>query len=153
MPISKTIYIYGLLIAGSIFTAIGGYSIIYTETSVQVDIDGVIEPNHKDILSPDMKIGDIAFIDLTGSIFNLSITYPNETTIHIAKNTSRFIYNFTADQNGEHFIEVNNFGNNQTLIDGYAYTLGNEFALIGQIMLVITGLVILYLGIRTKQRG
>ena len=140
--VSKSIYFYGLLIAGIIFIAIGILSIYYSNSSVKVDVDGVIKPNSVDILSPDMESGNTAFISASGSLFNMSITYPNKTIVTLTKSSSNYSFNLTARQDGEYFIEINNLGNSDIIIDGYAFTKANKITLTGQIMLIITGVVI-----------
>ena len=152
MPmVSRSVYFYGLLIAGIVFIAIGILSIYYSNTSVKVDIDGIINPESVDILSPTMDRGGTAFISVSGSLFNMSITYPNKTDIILTASSSDYSFNLTADQDGEYFIEINNLGKSNILVDGYAFTKGNNLSLIGQIMLIITGIVIAVLGVRTKQ--
>lgn len=152
MPmVSRSVYFYGLLIAGIVFIAIGILSIYYSNTSVKVDIDGIINPDSVDILSPNMERGGSAFISVSGSLFNMSITYPNKTDIILTASSSNYSFNLTADQDGEYFIEINNLGKSNILVDGYAFTKGNNLSLIGQIMLIITGIVIAVLGVRTKQ--
>ena len=81
----------------------------------------------------------------------MSITYPNKTDIILTKSSSDYSFNLTADQDGEYFIEINNLGKSNILVDGYAFTKGNNLSLIGQIMLIITGVVIAVLGVRTRQ--
>ncbi|HZL23653.1 MAG TPA: hypothetical protein VFC05_10025 [Nitrososphaeraceae archaeon] len=149
--VSRSVYFYGLLIAGIVFIAIGILSIYYSNTSVKVDIDGIINPDSVDILSPNMERGGTAFISVSGSLFNMSITYPNKTDIILTASSSDYSFNLTADQDGEYFIEINNLGKSNILVDGYAFTKGNNLSLIGQIMLIITGIVIAVLGVRTKQ--
>ncbi|HEX6672070.1 MAG TPA: hypothetical protein VF084_07540 [Nitrososphaeraceae archaeon] len=149
--VSRSVYFYGLLIAGIVFIAIGILSIYYSNTSVKVDIDGIINPDSVDILSPNMERGGSAFISVSGSLFNMSITYPNKTDIILTASSSNYSFNLTADQDGEYFIEINNLGKSNILVDGYAFTKGNNLSLIGQIMLIITGIVIAVLGVRTKQ--
>ena len=152
MPmVSRSVYFYGLLIAGIVFIAIGILSIYYSNTSVKVDIDGIINPDSVDILSPNMERGGTAFISVSGSLFKMSITYPNKTDIILTASSSNYSFNLTADQDGEYFIEINNLGKSNILVDGYAFTKGNNLSLIGQIMLIITGIVIAVLGVRTKQ--
>ena len=127
MPmVSRSGYFYGLLIAGIVFIAIGILSIYYSNTSVKVDIDGIINPDSVDILSPNMDRGG-------------------------TESSSDYSFNLTADQDGEYFIEINNLGKSNILVDGYAFTKGNNLSLIGQIMLIITGVVIAVLGVRTRQ--
>ena len=149
--VSKSVYFYGLLIAGIIFIAIGILSIYYSNSSVRVDVDGVIKPNSVDILSPNMESGNTAFISVSGSLFNMSITFPNKTIDTLTESSSNYSFNLTATQDGEYFIEVNNLGNSDILIDGYAFTKANNFSLIGQIILIITGVVIVTLSIRTRK--
>ena len=152
MPmVSRSVYFYGLFIAGIVFIVIGILSVYYSNSSVQVEVDGIIKPNSVDILSPNMKKGDSAFISVSGSLFNMSITYPNRTNVPLTESSSAYSFNLTALQDGEYFIEINNLGMSDTLVDGYAFTKGNNLSLIGQIMLIITGIVITALGIRTRQ--
>ena len=153
MPVPNSVYSYGLMIAGSVFIAIAIYSVIYSNTSVKVDLDGVINPGSQDILTPNMEIGRNTVLELSGSIFNVSITFPNRTSFLLINNASDFEYDIEAEQNGEHIIKIFNFGNSEVLIDGYAYTKGNEIALVGQLMLLATGIVILWMGIRIRRRN
>lgn len=153
MPVPNSIYSYGLIIAGSVFIAIAIYSVIYSNTSVKVDLDGIIKPGSQDILSPNMEIGRNTVLELSGSLFNVSITFPNKTSFLLVNNASDFEYDFEAKQNGKHIIKIFNLGNSQVLIDGYAYTKGNEIALVGQLMLLATGIVILWMGIRIRRRN
>lgn len=153
MPVPNSVYSYGLMIAGSVFIAIGIYSVIYSNTSVKVDLDGVINPGSQDILSPNMEIGRNTLLELSGSLFNVSLTFPNKTSFLLINNASDFEYDIEAEQNGEHIIKIFNFGNSEVLIDGYAYTKGNEIALVGQLMLLATGIVILWMGIRIRRRN
>lgn len=153
MPVPNSVYSYGLMIAGSVFIAIGIYSVMYSNTSVKVDLDGVINPGSQDILSPNMEIGRNTLLELSGSLFNVSLTFPNKTSFLLINNASDFEYDIEAEQNGEHIIKIFNFGNSEVLIDGYAYTKGNEIALVGQLMLLATGIVILWMGIRIRRRN
>jgi len=149
--VSRSLYFYGLLIAGIVFIAIGIISIYYSNTSLKVDVDGIIKPNAVDILSPNMEKGDSAVISVSGSRFNISLVYPNKTDVTLTESSSAYSFNLTATQDGEYFIKINNFGNDDILVDGYAFTKGNNLSLIGQIMLIITGIVIAALGLRTRK--
>jgi len=149
--VSKSIYSYGLLTAGILFIVIGVISIYYSNSSVKVDVGGIIKPKSEDILSPNMETGNTAFISVTGSIFNMSITYPNKTITTLTESNSDYSFNLTANQDGEYFIKITNLGNSNILITGYAFTKANEVTIIGQIMLIITGAVIVILGIRTRK--
>ncbi len=151
LMVSRSLYFYGLLIAGIVFIAIGIISIYYSNTSVKVDVDGIIKPNAVDILSPNMEKGDSAVISVLGSRFNMTLVYPNKTDVTLTESSSAYSFNLTATQDGEYFIKINNFGNDDILVDGYAFTKGNNLSLIGQIMLIITGIVIAALGLRTRK--
>jgi hypothetical protein len=151
--VSKSIYSYGLLIAGIFFIVIGIISIYYSNSFVKVDVDGVIKPNSLDILSPNMKSGNTAFISVAGSLFNMSITYPNKTITTLTESSSYYSLNLTAKQDGEYFIEINNLGSSDILITGYAFTKANEVTMVGQIMLIVTGAIIIILGIRTRKHN
>lgn len=153
MRVPNPVYSYALMIAGSVFIAVAIYSVIYSNTSVKVDLDGVIKPDSQDILTPNMEIGRNAVLELSGSLFNVSITFPNKTSFLLINNASDFEYDIEAKQNGKHIVKIYNFGNSEVLIDGYAYTKGNEFALVGQLMLLATGIVILWMGIRIRRRN
>jgi hypothetical protein len=153
MPVPNSVYSYGLMIAGSVFIAVAIYSVIYSNTSVKVDLDGVIKPGSQDILTPNMEIGRNTVLEVSGSLFNVSITFPNKTSYLLINNASDFEYDIEAKQNGEHIIKIFNFGNSEVLIDGYAYTKGNRIALVGQLMLLATGIVILWMGIRIRRRN
>jgi hypothetical protein len=147
---SKLIYFYALVIAGIAFIVIGIISIYYSNSSVSVDVDGIIKPNSVDTLSPNMESGNTAFISVSGSTFNMSITYPNKTIVVLSKSSTLYSLNLTAREPGEYIIKISNFGKSDVVLDGYAYTKANNIAIIGQTMLIITGIIILLLGIRTR---
>ena len=90
--VSRSVYFYGLLIAGTVFIAIGILSIYYSNTSVKVDVDSIIKPDSVDILSPNMDRGNTAFISVSGSLFNMSITYPNKTEVTLIESFIHYIY-------------------------------------------------------------
>ena len=147
---SKTIYFYSLVIAGITFIIIGIVSMYYSNSSVRVNVDGIIKPNSIDTLSPNMESGNTAFISVSGSIFNMSITYPNKNTVDLTESSTIYSLNLTAKEPGEYIIKINNVGKSDVLLDGYAYTKANNITIIGQTMLIITGVIILMLGIRTR---
>ncbi|MGE0242985.1 MAG: hypothetical protein AB7P56_03565 [Nitrososphaeraceae archaeon] len=147
---SKAIYFYSLVIAGISFISIGIVSIYHSNSSVSVDVDGIIKPNSIDTLSPNMESGNTAFISASGSIFNMSITYPNKTTAVLTESSTIYSLNLTAKEPGEYIIKISNLGKSDVLLAGYAYTKANNITIIGQTMLIITGVIILMLGIRTR---
>jgi hypothetical protein len=100
-----------------------------------------------------MNAGGMANIIIKGSIFNVTITDPIQ---HIIKSetrrTSDFKYNFTAEREGEHKIEINNIGTSDIYIEGHAQNKLNVIALSGPLMLIITGIIITGLAIRFKKQ-
>jgi uncharacterized YccA/Bax inhibitor family protein len=58
--------------------------------------------------------------------------------------------NLTAKEPGEYIIKISNLGKSDVLLAGYSYTKANNITIIGQTMLIITGVIILMLGIRTR---
>ena len=151
MLINPKLYFYGLFVAGIAFIIIGIISVLYSYIPVQVDIGGIIEPDSQDILSPNMNSGNTAYILATGSLFNISISDPNKNTLDSKQNISDFTYNLTADIDGEYIITIYNIGTSEVILSGFAFTKGNDFAITGQIMLIITGIIITGLAIKTKK--
>jgi hypothetical protein len=148
---SKPIIFYSLLAAGFVFIVVG-FIIVYSYSKpAEVPLHGILIAGTTDILTPNMNMGGMANIIIKGSIFNVTITDPVQ---HIIKSetrrTSDFKYNFTAEREGEHKIEINNIGSSDLHIEGHAQNKLNEIALSGPIMLIITGIIITGLAIRFK---
>jgi hypothetical protein len=120
---------------------------------VEVPLHGILNAGMTDILTPNMNAGGMANIIIKGSIFNVTITDPIQ---HIIKSetrrTSDFKYNFTAEREGEHKIEINNIGTSDIYIEGHAQNKLNVIALSGPLMLIITGIIITGLAIRFKKQ-
>lgn len=145
----NNIYQYGLIAAGIIFIGIGLISLFYVNISIKVKLDGVIEPGKVDIITPNMNIGDTLNIYISGSKFDLNITGPEKNNIAFMNSVSNVNNTYQAKIAGKHVIQITNVGNTTVLVEGDTYTKGNQSFYIGQIMLIITGIVILGLGIRT----
>jgi hypothetical protein len=99
-----------------------------------------------------MNVGNTANIKVTGSTFNVTITDPDKKVIKSEYGISNFRYNFIAQKEGEHKIEVKNTGDVQLTIEGHAYTKGNPIAFGGQMMLIVTGIIVTGLGLRLRSR-
>src|SRR5215210_2706780 len=140
---SKLIIFYSLLGAGFIFIVIGIIIVYSYSKPAEVPLHGILNAGITDILTPNMNAGGMANIIIKGSIFNVTITDPIQ---HIIKSetrrTSDFKYNFTAEREGEHKIEINNIGSSDLHIEGHAQNNLNKIALSGPTMLIITGLAI-----------
>jgi hypothetical protein len=149
---SKPIRFYILLAAGFVFIAIGAIILYSYSKPADVPLHAILKAGMTDILTPNMNIGGMANIIVTGSVFNITITDPVE---HIIKSEARrtldFNYNFTAEKEGEHKIEINNIGSSDLYIEGYAQNKLNGIAFSGPIMLIITGIIITGLAIRFKK--
>lgn len=143
---------YALLAAGLGFIFIGTVSAIYNSIPVEVSIDNSIQPDKIDIITPNMNIGNTANITLTGSSFNITIADPDRKIIRSDNDSSYFRYILVAKKEGEHTITVKNVGNSQLNIVGSAYTKGNPIAFSGQLMLIVTGVIVTGLSLKLKNR-
>jgi hypothetical protein len=143
---------YALLAAGLSFIIIGTTSAVYNSIPVEVPIDNSIQPNKIDIITPDMNVGNTANLTVTGSLFNITIADPDRKVIRSDNESSYFHYILVAQKEGEHTITVKNVGNSQLDIVGSAYTKGNPIAFSGQMMLIITGVIVAGLGLKLKNR-
>jgi hypothetical protein len=143
---------YALLAAGLSFIIIGTISAVYNSIPVEVPIDNSIQPNKIDIITPDMNVGNTANLTVTGSLFNITIADPDRKVIRSDNESSYFHYILVAQKEGEHTITVKNVGNSQLDIVGSAYTKGNPIAFSGQMMLIITGVIVAGLGLKLKNR-
>jgi hypothetical protein len=99
-----------------------------------------------------MNIGNTANITVEGSSFNITITDPGRKVIRSDNESSYFQYLLVAQKEGEYTVTVKNVGDSQLNIIGSAYTKGNPIALSGQLMLVITGVIVTGLGLKLKNR-
>lgn len=143
---------YALLAAGLSFIIIGTTSAVYNSVPVEVPMDNSIQPNKIDIITPDMNMGNTANLTVTGSLFNITIADPDRKVIRSDNESSYFHYILVAQKEGEHTITVKNVGNSQLDIVGSAYTKGNPIAFSGQMMLIITGVIVAGLGLKLKNR-
>ena len=151
MPqLSRKTTFYAVLAAGVAFIAIGIASVIYNNTPVDVSLAGTIKPSMADVLTPNMNIGNTAHIVINGSIFNVIITDPNKQLIKSVDATSNFAYNLIAKKEGVHRIEVKNVGSSELAIGGHAKTKGSEIAFGGQMMLIITGIIVTGFSLRLR---
>lgn len=143
---------YALLAAGLSFIIIGTTSAVYNSIPLEVPMDNSIQPNKIDIITPDMNVGNTANLTVTGSLFNITIADPDRKVIRSDNESSSFHYILVAQKEGEHTITVKNVGNSQLDIVGSAYTKGNPIAFSGQMMLIITGVIVAGLGLKLKNR-
>lgn len=152
MPqISRKTTFYLVLSAGIVFIAIGIASVLYNNTPVDVPLNGTLKPRAKDILTPNMNTGDIADIIVKGTGFSISIKDPNQQLIKSQNGISSFHYKFAAKKEGVYQVEIMNTGSSELTIEGHAKTKGSEIAFGGQMMLVITGIIVAGFSLRLRK--
>ena len=143
---------YALLSAGVAFILIGAISAFYNSIPVEVPIGNSVQPGKTDLLTPSMNVQNTANVTIKGSTFSIAIADPDGKVIKSGNNLSDFHYIVVAKKEGEHTITIRNTGNSQLYIEGSAYTKGNPIAFSGQIMLVVTGVIVIGLSLRLKSR-
>jgi hypothetical protein len=149
---SKSRIFYVLLGAGVSFIVIGSASALYTLTPIPVSLNGTVVPGQSDTLTPNMNVGNSVMLSVTGSNSSIEILDPEEEVIKSVNNTASFQYNFTAQTDGQYMISIENLGSSDLSIAGTAFTKGSQLALGGQLMLMVTGIIVLGLGLRSKLR-
>lgn len=149
---SKSRIFYILLGAGVSFIVIGSASVLYTLTPIQVSLNGTVEAGLSDTLTPSMNVGNPVVLYVTGSNSSIEIVDPENEVIRSVNNTASFHYNFTAETDGQYLISIENLGSSDLNIAGSAFTKGSQIALAGQLMLIVTGIIVLGLGLRAKLR-
>jgi hypothetical protein len=142
---------YALLSAGVAFILIGAISAFYNSIPVEVPIGNSVQPGKTDLLTPSMNVQNTANVTIKGSTFSIAIADPDGKVIKSGNNLSDFHYIVVAKKEGEHTITIRNTGNSQLYIEGSAYTKGNPIAFSGQIMLVVTGVIVTGLSLRLKK--
>jgi hypothetical protein len=143
---------YAALTAGIAFIVIGAASSIYTNTAVDVPLENTVRAGMPDIITPDMNVGNTASIMVTGSTFNVTIQDPDRQVLRAESNVTSFSHDLTAKKAGEYTIEIVNTGNSDLKVTGYAQTKGSPLGLTGALMLVITGVIVVGLGLRFRNR-
>jgi hypothetical protein len=143
---------YAALAAGIAFIAIGGASSIYANTAVQVRLDNTVSPRTSDVITPEMDVGNTASITVSGSRFNITINEPDGQVIRDERNITSFSYNLTAQKAGEYRIVIDNIGSTNLTVSGTAQTKSSPLGLTGALMLIITGVIVVGLGLRFRNR-
>ncbi|MGH9951147.1 MAG: hypothetical protein ACRD5J_05945 [Nitrososphaeraceae archaeon] len=149
---SRSRIFYILLGAGISFIVIGSASALYTLTPVPVSLNGTVEAGQSDRLTPSMNVGNPVALSVTGSNSSIEIVDPENEVIRSVTNISDFQFNFTAQKDGQYLISIENLGSSDLYIAGSAFTKGSQIAFGGQLMLIVTGIIVLGLGLRAKLR-
>ena len=150
MSREKTFYI--LIISGIVFVIIGTLSIYDSNIPRAASLDGNVKTNATDILTPIMSPGSTATMTLNGSRFDFAVYGPDKELILSVKNMTYFNYDLVANKSGEFRFEIKNIGTSSLNIMGSAETKASPLALGAAMMLIITGIIVAGLGIRSKIR-
>ena len=143
---------YAVVAAGAAFIAIGIAASIYSGVAVDVPLDNVLGPGLTDEISPEMEAGNTASITATGSTFDVTIKDPDGQIIRSENGTSTFSHELTAAKAGEYRFVIKNTGSDDVVITGHAQTKGSPLGFTGPLMLVVTGIIVLGLGIGLRRR-
>lgn len=150
MSREKTFFI--LIISGIVFVIIGTLSIYDSNIPRAASLDGSVKTNATDILTPIMLPGSKANIAINGSRFDFAVYGTDKELILSVKNMTYFNYDLVANKSGEFRFEIKNIGTSSLNIIGSAETKASPVALGAAMMLIITGIIVAGLGIKSKIR-
>jgi hypothetical protein len=154
ISISKRTSLMIFFIAGSIFIGIGIASIIDSNIPRFVQISEIIKPNQSGIFTPDMNIGNIANIFFNKSSASIVITDPlNKVIINKTQQNKSFNETIKSGKDGKYKILITNIGNTDIDLSLGAFSKASSIAFSGQMMLIITGIIIIMLGIRMRNQS
>jgi hypothetical protein len=138
------------MISGIAFIVIGAASMIDSSIPRKVALDSTLDANSTDVVTPIMNKGSVGNIIINGSKFNFKIEDPNKSVVVSVTNQSNYQYNMVANNEGEYRFETKNVGTSVLNIDGEVETKAPPLAFVGQMMLLITGIIVLGFGIKTR---
>jgi hypothetical protein len=152
VSISKKASLVIFFAAGSIFIGIGIASIIDSNIPRFVQISEIIKPNQTGIFTPDMNTGNIANIFFNKSNALVIIKDPNNAVI-LNKTQDNKIFNDTikSAKDGKYKIQISNTGKTVLNLKLGAFSKASPIAFSGQMMLIITGIIIIGLGLRMRK--
>ena len=138
------------MISGIAFIVIGAASIIDSSIPRKVALDSTLEANLTDVVTPIMNKGSVGEIIIDGSTFNFKIEDPDKAVVVSVTNQSHYKYNLVANKEGEYRFETKNVGSTVLNIDGEVETKASTLAIGGQMMLLITGIIVFGFAIKTR---
>lgn len=147
---SRTFFV--MVGAGAAFIAIGIASTLYSNVAVEVPLDGTVTPGLTDELSPEMEVGNTLSMQASGSTFDVDVYDPDGSVIKSERASSNFTYELTADKAGEYRVLIENTGSENVQITGTAQTKSGALASIGPMLLIVTGIIVVGLGLRARAR-
>jgi hypothetical protein len=95
-----------------------------------------------------MNKGSVGEIIIDGSRFNFKIEDPDKSIVVSVTNQSHYKYNLVANKEGGYRFETKNLGSSVLNIDGEVETKASALAFGGQMMLLITGIIVLGIGMK-----
>jgi hypothetical protein len=134
--------------SGVAFIVIGAASMIDSNIPRKVALDSTLRANLTDVITPIMNKGSVGEIIIDGSRFNFKIEDPDKSIVVSVTNQSHYKYNLVANKEGEYRFETKNLGSLALNIDGEVETKANALAFGGQMMLLITGIIVLGIGMK-----
>ncbi len=138
------------MISGIAFIVIGAASMIDSSIPRKVALDSTLDANLTDVVTPIMNKGSVGNIMISGSKFNFKVEDPNKSVVVSVTNQSHYEYDLVANNEGEYRFETKNVGTSVLNIDGEVETKAPPLAFAGQMMLLITGIIVLGFGIKTR---
>lgn len=152
VSISKKASLIIFIAVGTIFIGIGIASVIDSNIPRFIKISETIKSNQSGIFTPDMNTGNTANVFFNGSEAKVLILDP--TNVIIMNKTNPFKNNFNetvkAVKDGKYKIQITNIGNGDLFLKLGAFSKASPLAFSGQMMLIITGIIIIGLGIRSR---
>jgi hypothetical protein len=134
--------------SGVAFIVIGAASMIDSNIPRKVALDSTLGANLTDVITPIMNKGSVGEIIIDGSRFNFKIEDPDKSIVVSVTNQSHYKYNLVANKEGEYRFETKNLGSLALNIDGEVETKANALAFGGQMMLLITGIIVVGIGMK-----
>ena len=134
--------------SGVAFIVIGAASMIDSNIPRKVSLDSTLGANLTDVITPIMNKGSVGEIIIDGSKFNFKIEDPDKSIVVSVTNQSHYKYNLVANKEGEYRFETKNVGSSLINIDGEVETKASALAFGGQMMLLITGIIVLGIGMK-----
>ena len=134
--------------SGVAFIVIGAASMIDSNIPRKVALDSTLGANLTDVITPIMNKGSVGEIIIDGSRFNFKIEDPDKSIVVSVTNQSHYKYNLVANKEGEYRFETKNLGSLALNIDGEVESRSNALAFGGQMMLLITGIIVLGIGMK-----
>ena len=134
--------------SGVAFIVIGAASMIDSNIPRKVALDSTLGANLTDVITPIMNKGSVGEIIIDGSKFNFKIEDPDKSIVVSVTNQSHYKYNLVANKEGQYRFETKNLGSSVLNIDGEVETKASALAFGGQMMLLITGIIVLGIGMK-----